>query len=267
MNRKYFKGNIFGMNSTNISPYLVEKPWGGKFISHHLNINPSRVLGEAFLVSTLADQESEVGSQRLSTFIGTELPYLIKIIDANDNLSIQVHPNDFWAEKLENSVGKTECWLILGANENSGVYLGFKDGKSWQDLIKTIQAGENASECLNFIPVQKGDFITVPAGTIHAIGAGVQILEFQQASGITYRIWDWGREGRELHLEKASLVSDSSIKLERMTSFSTFKCQATLFEHQDFYIKKMNENVIVCGSNRVPHLVSIDLKTLNIKLS
>lgn len=243
-----------------IEPYFSLKPWGGDFIATLFNRPVEPKIGEAYLVSTLKDGESTVAGETLSKVLGAELPFIIKIIDAADHLSIQVHPNDAWAKKLENSLGKTECWLVLDAAPGSGVYYGFKDGHSFQSMMDLIHAGENASAALNFIPVKTGDFIEVPAGTIHAIGAGVRILEFQQMSGITYRIWDWGREGRELHLEKAKLVTDDVPRLPVIRRFSEIQTGDQFFHHEDFLLKKLDAKTIQCNS------FAVDVKNFKCEL-
>ena len=248
-------------------PFLVEKPWGGQFISKTFNYSTMRTLGEAFLVSTLSNNESMVEDQELSQSIKVKLPYLIKIIDAADSLSIQVHPNDYWAEIFESSVGKTECWLVLDVDEGAGVYYGFKEGRSFDQMMAAIKNGEDASAYLNFIPVKPGDFICVPAGTIHAIGKGVRILEFQQSSGITYRIWDWGREGRELHLDKARKVTNSEVKLPNIFPFELIEVGRVFFEHDDFILKKKSNDSIECYSTKVDVKFEIHVKTLECKIA
>lgn len=229
-----------------IEPVLIEKPWGGTFISERFNL-PRQKLGEALLVSTLENQENKIElNQNLSSKVG-KLPYLIKLIDAEDNLSVQVHPNDHFASLLENSVGKTECWLVDDVLEGAGIYFGLKDGVSTDIFYDRIKNQENVVSLMNFVPVKKYDFIIVPAGTIHAIGAGVRIVEFQQSSGITYRIWDWNRPGRELHIEKALQVSNpiqlfpEVLKFEEMTT-------GIFFSHHDFSLKKISKTKITCSS-------------------
>ena len=138
--------------------------------------------------------------------IGGEYPLLVKIIQANDTLSIQVHPDDDFAVKLEGcgNCGKTECWYVLDAADDAKLVYGIKDGYSNEVLSKAIE--ENSLEqYLNFVKVKKGDFIYIPAGTVHAIGAGLRLLEVQQSCDLTYRLYDWGR-GREVHIEKGLAV-------------------------------------------------------------
>lgn len=249
-----------------LEPYISEKPWGGKFLSSLFNIENEAKIGEAFLVSTLINCETKIGNETLSNYLNSKLPYIVKIIDACENLSIQVHPNNDWAKLLENSKGKTECWLVIESENDSGVYYGFKEGHSFASMKSVIDEGGDASKCLNFLPVKKGDFIEVPAGTIHAIGAGVKILEFQQSSGITYRIWDWGREGRELHLDKAKKVTSETCAIPKNQSFYDMKF-GMFFKHEDFVLNKLNGNRIECSSPRSSLKFEIDIRDFNCDLS
>ena len=245
-----------------IFPFFSEKPWAGNYINTFYKLLDKPKYGEAFILSTLKDCESTVDSSPLSLKLGRELPFLIKIIDAKDPLSLQVHPNDYWAQVLENSVGKTECWLILDAEINSGVYYGFKEGHNFNTMIDIINEDGDASKCLNFLQVKKGDFIEVPAGTIHAIGPGVRILEFQQSSGITYRIWDWNRPGRELHLEKAEKVIIQSYLNKEILEFSKMGLGKLFFSHDDFFLTKVSDYKILCSSNRNDYEFEIDTQSL-----
>ena len=142
----------------------------------------------------------------LKNAIGGEYPLLVKIIQANDTLSIQVHPDDEFAVKLEGvgNCGKTECWYVLDATEDAKLVYGIRDGFSNEVLAKAIK-DNTLEQYLNFVKVQKGDFIYIPAGTVHAIGAGLRLLEVQQSCDLTYRLYDWGR-GREVHIEKGLSV-------------------------------------------------------------
>lgn len=158
------------------------------------------------------------------TELGDYYPLLIKIIKANDSLSVQVHPDDNTATLLEGSgnVGKTECWYVLDAEQDSKLVYGLKDGYNINELRNAIQ--ENKLEkYLNLVSVKKGDFIFIPSGTVHAIGGGLTLLEIQQSCDITYRLYDWGRP-RELHVEK-SLKSIKDNELKTIKTFSKeFSC-------------------------------------------
>ncbi|MCX7951033.1 MAG: mannose-6-phosphate isomerase, class I [Clostridiales bacterium] len=139
-------------------------------------------------------------------------PILIKYIDANDRLSVQVHPNDEYALKNEGDFGKTEVWYIVDAKENAKLIFGVKEGTT-KDDFKTALKNKNLEECLNYVNVKKGDVIFIPSGTVHAILDGIVIAEIQQNSDTTYRVYDWNRvdkngNPRELHVEKALDVID-----------------------------------------------------------
>lgn len=186
------------------SPIGLYKVWGGELLAKQKGMPKQDAeglfLGEVWEVSSL---ESSV-----TLNIKEPLSYLFKLIDTSRPLSVQVHPGDEYARKHENTTGKSECWYILNAEENSHIYLGFKAGVELDLVEKAVHEKEDISELMNSYPVRPGDFITVPAGTIHAIGPGVTLAEVQQPSGVTYRFWDWGRIGtdgktRELHIRQA----------------------------------------------------------------
>ena len=158
----------------------------------------------------IAEDPEVLGSERLSD----ELPVLIKFIDAKTALSLQVHPDDETAQKLENGVGKTEMWYVVDAEQDSKIYCGLKDGITKSEVEKAIR-DNTLEDKLNVFHSQKGDVFFVEAGTVHAIGGGNLILEIQQNSNITYRLYDWGRldkngKPRELHVEKG-LTSIKSV--------------------------------------------------------
>ena len=135
-------------------------------------------------------------------------PLLVKFIDANDKLSVQVHPDNDFAAKFENGqLGKSEMWYVLDAQPDAKLIYGLKQGVSAQTMQKAIENG-TLEEILNYVPVKKGDFFYIPAGTIHAICEGLLIAEIQQSSNLTYRVYDYNRcdkngNKRELHTEKA----------------------------------------------------------------
>ena len=137
-------------------------------------------------------------------------PVLIKLIDSESNLSIQVHPSDEYALKNENSFGKTEMWHIIAAKPGAGLYLGFKRETNEEEVRAKIK-DNTLTDLIQFIPVKPGENYFIPSGTVHAIGAGVTLAEIQQNSNLTYRLYDYGRLGkdgkpRELHIGKAMKV-------------------------------------------------------------
>jgi len=255
-----------------LSPYVVRKIWGGSRLPIMKSLDESGQslpVGETWEVSRLEEGPSKIGSSNLHSEVSeSELPYLIKFIDTSDNLSVQVHPHDEYARKIENSVGKTECWLILDAEPGAGIYLGFKEGVSKEDFAKAVKENKDVNESLVFHEVQRGDFFFVPAGSIHAIGKGVTLIEVQQSSGITYRVWDWNRvddqgNSRELHIEKAMDVSrfDSTFN-----DPNTFQIQKGLFSkpgthhvisHPDFNVWIVNGEWNPKAVKKTDRLVSI----------
>ena len=161
--------------------------FAGKTLSEYLNHNGAEVLG--------------TNCRRFKSF-----PVLIKLIDARENLSVQVHPPDDYALAHENQLGKSEMWYVLDAAEISFLYCGFKKKISREEFSARIR-NNSLVEVLNAVPVKKGDVIFIPAGTVHAVGKGVLLAEIQQSSNVSYRIYDYGR-GRPLHIEKALDVTN-----------------------------------------------------------
>lgn len=195
-----------------LSPSIQRKIWGGKNLETLKNLpQQSGVdpVGETWEISIHPDGPSFYQGKKLELKDESEeLSYLVKLIDTGDELSIQVHPGDEYARLHENSSGKSECWLILQAAEGAGIYLGLKSGVTKETFQNAIKNKMNMNELLNFYQVKTGDFFFVPAGSIHAIGAGITLAEVQQNSGITYRVWDWNRvdskgNPRELHIDKS----------------------------------------------------------------
>ncbi len=141
-----------------------------------------------------------------------QFPILIKFIDAQDNLSIQVHPNNEYALKNEGQFGKTEMWYVLDAGKNAFLYYGFQKEISKEEFEERIR-NDTLLEVLHAVSVQKGDILFIEAGTIHAIGKDILIAEIQQNSNVTYRVYDYGRIGkdgkkRDLHIQKALDVTN-----------------------------------------------------------
>ncbi len=211
------------------NPILKEKIWGGTKLKNVLG-KPSLLdnVGESWEISDVNGNVSVVnngfykghnlkellieykhnfvGKSNFEKF-GTDFPLLIKFLDAKTDLSVQVHPDDTMAKKYHDSFGKTEMWYIMDSDPNANIVLGLKDKKTNPKMLNHISA-ENVESIFNRIQVKKGDSYFIPAGKIHAIGAGVLAAEIQQTSDITYRVYDWDREDangqkRELHTELA----------------------------------------------------------------
>lgn len=137
---------------------------------------------------------------------GDDLPLLAKYIFTSERLSIQVHPDDVQARKRGLKQGKSECWYILDAEPGATLGLGLKREVE-KDELRAAALDGSIEQLMDWRPVSAGDFVFVPSGTIHAIGAGISLLEFQQNSDVTYRLYDYGRP-RELHLDNGVAVSD-----------------------------------------------------------
>ena len=149
--------------------------------------------------------------EEFKTFTGGDYPLLVKIIQADDWLSVQIHPDDEKAALYENTSGKTECWYVLSAEENAQLVYGLNGIYTASELRKAI-AANTIEDCLRYVDVHQGDFIFIPAGTVHAIGKGLKLLEVQQSCDVTYRFFDWGR-GRECHVERAiSCIKNDSVR-------------------------------------------------------
>lgn len=170
--------------------------------------------GESLIASgpaegrTLADWLSKEGKGALGGRCKDEtFPILIKLIDAKDNLSVQVHPDEDYAQRVEGEHGKTEMWYIVDAEEGASLLYGFDHEISREEFQKRIE--ENTLlDVVHRAPVKKGDVFFIEAGTLHAIGKGILICEIQQSSNTTYRVYDYGRVGKDgkpraLHIEKA----------------------------------------------------------------
>ena len=221
MVKKYKKELIF------LKPVLKSRIWGGCRLRTEWGYesNLSGELGECWAVSCNDQADCEVAEGRYRGKHLSELweeepeifgkkndeefPLLVKIIDAKEDLSVQVHPDDEYAKKHCGSKGKWECWYILDCPENAELIIG-SSAHNKEELAQKMKDGEWAS-LFNRVPVRKGDFIAVEPGTIHAITAGVELLEVQQNSDVTYRIYDYDRlqggKPRELHQKEALEVT------------------------------------------------------------
>jgi len=209
---------------------LKEKVWGGSALATHLNKKStgSNHIGESWELSAIADDLSVIsngflagnnieelievymgditGDQIYEKF-GNEFPLLIKFIEAQEDLSIQVHPNNELAKKRHKAYGKTEMWYILDCKKNSKIYTGFKTGVT-RESYEVALKNNKIEDILNVETPEPGNTFFTPAGRVHAIGAGIVLVEIQQTSDITYRIFDWNRKGsgkekRELHTDLA----------------------------------------------------------------
>ncbi len=235
---------------------LKDYIWGGiKFGKMFGRDNGGKRMSESWEVSVHCDGPSRYEGGTLAEYLkknplavdkaGSPFPVLIKYIDAAQNLSVQVHPGDEYARRVENDNGKTEMWYILGAEQGAGIYCGFKRDTDKEEFLRKVKDG-TVEEFLNFIPVKEGDCFLIEAGTVHAIGAGCVICEVQQSSNVTYRVYDYNRKGadgkpRSLHVEKAvdvinfkafedhtntgKYVNVAGGRLRRLTRCKYFECR------------------------------------------
>ncbi|HEY9086032.1 MAG TPA: type I phosphomannose isomerase catalytic subunit [Candidatus Tyrphobacter sp.] len=202
------------MNDRALYPYVLEPKettaiWGGESWKCW---DSNRVRDGALAGKTLAELRSILGARLLGTLDPQRIfPILTKIITANDWLSVQVHPDDAYAQRVEHQPnGKTESWYIFSAQPDSELVFGWTRETSRAEYERRVADG-TLGDLLRRIPVKAGDAFYLPAGTLHAIGAGIVLFETQQASDLTYRIFDWNRVGpdgtpRPLHVEKAADV-------------------------------------------------------------
>ncbi len=177
--------------------------------------------------------------------IGGDYPLLVKVIQANETLSVQVHPDDEKAALYENCRGKTECWYVLSAEENCELIYGLNGVYTSSELRKAIEAN-SLHDFLRYEKVKAGDFIYIPAGTVHAICGGLRLLEVQQSSDVTYRLYDWGR-GRECHIEKGlACIKDNGIR--KVSTFpGVFSCPYFFLE--EIIVEKEYYSEIPLASN------------------
>ncbi|MDQ1911685.1 class I mannose-6-phosphate isomerase [Paenibacillus sp. GD4] len=213
-------------------PEFKERVWGGRALEQFGFDLPEGHIGEGWMIGDHPNGTTSVMNGELAglgldqireqygeAFFGSKgfskkngrFPLLIKLLDCNDDLSVQVHPNDDYERLQPGELGKTEMWYILDAKPGAKIIYGLKDGVTRESLAQAIEENR-IMDCLNEISVAAGDSFYIPAGTIHALGAGVLVAEIQQNSDTTYRVYDYNRLGldgkpRELHVEDSLNVT------------------------------------------------------------
>lgn len=227
-----------------LDPFYSEKIWGYEHwtLSTHRNGYSTIKNSDTTLIDSL----------------GKELPILNKIIQANDTLSVQVHPDDKFSRKYEDDNGKTECWYILEAKEGASLICGIKPGHTKESFSKVIESGNIENE-LEKVSVKPGDMIYIPSGTVHAIEGGLKLIEVQQSSDVTYRMYDWGRD-REMHIEKSLQVIDyegknKGGKIENFTKLETpyFTVEKICVdsEYKDIVKEDFQSYTVISGSGNI----------------
>lgn len=245
-----------------LRPLFQERIWGGTKLNEKYEYTiPSSQTGECWAISAHPHGQSVVASGEFSEkslgelweeqpelfgyFESDRFPLLTKILDANDDLSVQVHPDDDYANKFEKGeFGKTECWYIVDCDEGADIIFGHH-AQSKEEFIRLVEEG-NWERLLQRIKIKPGDFFYVPSGTIHALCKGTLVLETQQSSDTTYRVYDYNRRGqdgklRELHLEKAidvTTVPHTAAKVEPAIVKTTGGSITTFVEEDYFTVYK-----------------------------
>lgn len=216
-----------------LEPVLKDYLWGGNRLIKEFGFKgDSETIAEAWVLASHKKGTNIVKNGKFSGktldevlkiwstlpfqhYLADKFPILIKLIDAHDRLSVQVHPDDDYAIKNEGELGKTEMWYIIDCEPEAKLIYGFNNEISKEEFSQRIQ-NNTLDDILNYVPVKKGDVFFIDAGTIHAIGKGILIAEIQQNSNTTYRISDYGRTGadgkpRELHIDKALEVTNFDV--------------------------------------------------------
>ena len=197
-----------------LEPFFSERVWGraslrpwygetgtAELVGEAWMTGPQCVVGTGPLAGrTLEEVARECGAELLGAGNDGEFPLLVKVLFPNDKLSVQVHPDDARAQAMGQPRGKTECWYVLDAEPGAAVALGLKEGSDAGAVERAIAEG-TIEDLLVQVPVSAGEMVFVDAGTVHAIGPGVTLLETQQTSDTTFRMWDYGRP-RQLHVEQ-----------------------------------------------------------------
>ena len=196
----YFRTRIWGFND--LSPWYDYKTDGEPIGEVWLTGEMCKAATGPLAGQSLTEITKTLGRGLLGTAYGDgEFPLLIKLLFPKEKLSVQVHPDDALAQKYGDPRGKTECWYAIDAKPGAAVALGIRPGVTTEQVRQAIKSS-TLEDLLEMVPVNKGDMLFVDAGTVHAMGPGVVILETQQTSDRTYRMYDYGRP-RELHLEKS----------------------------------------------------------------
>ena len=247
-----------------LNPVFKEIIWGGNRLKREYNKKSdlnniaesweltvrqdgmNTIQGGDFDGITMEEYIKANGDKVVSSVQQPFFPLLIKFIDAEDNLSVQVHPDDEYGLKNANSLGKTEMWYIIDAKPGAQLVYGLKEGVSNEEFAQAIKDGK-VEEKLNYVNVKKGDVFFIPSGLVHAIGSGILLAEIQQNSNITYRVYDYNRIGkdgkpRDLHVNDALnvIVNRTQAEIEKIQFSRNAKTEYTLASCEYFTVEKHN---------------------------
>ena len=215
--------------------------WELSSVPNDVSVVSNGIFKGKTLTEVIATHPKEILGRLVIQRYGENFPLLFKFIDAKEDLSIQLHPNDELAKVRHNSFGKTEMWYVMQADEGAKLIVGFKENSNQKDYLEHL-ANDTLVNLLEEIPVKKGDVFFIETGTIHAIGAGVVLAEIQQTSDVTYRLYDWGRvdasgNGRELHTSLALDAinfnkTESKINYPSVSNYSNLVVDCPYFKTQ-----------------------------------
>ncbi|MBP5217275.1 MAG: class I mannose-6-phosphate isomerase [Bacilli bacterium] len=258
------------MDIVKLRPATKDNPWGGSKLIAAGKETSSSILAECWELSfhpdglCLVDSGPDRGKYLRDVATDAdkgklckkfpEFPILIKLIDAEANLSVQVHPNDDYAKKVEHDLGKTEMWHIISAEPGAGLYVGFRRDTTKDEILFAL-ANNSIMDLLNFVEVKEGDTFFIPAGTVHAIGKGVTLIEIQESSNITYRLYDYGRmvngKPRALNVDKAlEVLSTSAYEQKKAQGTVLGKCKYFVCwkEDENSPVVKASKDSFLCIS-------------------
>jgi mannose-6-phosphate isomerase len=246
------KATVWGGNKLNAlfnKPFPATEKIGESWELSAVQRNLS-VVTNGFLKGNTIEELTEVylgelvGEKNYERF-GIEFPVLVKLIDAAETLSVQVHPDDEAARIRHNAYGKTEMWHVLQADNGAGLYVGFNRNLTAAEFYDRVQ-NNTLLETLNFVNVQPGDTFFITPGTIHAIGKGIVLAEIQQTSDITYRIYDWGREhnpatARAMHVDQAIDIIDYAKKTEAKINYARLPDEPVQLVDSPYFVTNLVE--------------------------
>ncbi len=247
------------------TPILKRKVWGGTKLNKVLNKKAEGNVGESWEISGVADNISEIENGPLSgkslnwvlenykeklvgekvyNNFGNQFPLLFKFIDAHQDLSVQVHPDDFLAKERHNSFGKIEMWYILNVEKDARLIIGFNQQMHKKKYLQYLSENK-ITEILNSVAIKNGNAFVLKPGVVHAIGAGVVLAEIQQTSDITYRIYDWDRpdtngQPRELHTDLALDAIDFNPPESKLNYKESNNSPSNIGATRYFTVNKLN---------------------------